>query len=167
MLHSAQDQCWKGSLHLVPSLYPSCAEITTHAIVSAVEERPEEGTKTPHSLDINLITMRLRIAAKSRVMNRFSYSPSRIGRTTSRCTSPRHACDLSLILYDYIFSAKVRASMRDSAMWFYWQTWYRLFMARMLHANLLPRAPRMRVNFWELAPESLYQTSCGFFFTLQ
>jgi len=54
MLHSAQDQGWKGSLHLVPNLYPSCAEITTHAIVSAVEERSEQRTITPYSLDINL-----------------------------------------------------------------------------------------------------------------
>jgi len=29
-VHSAKDQGWEGRLHLVPSLYPSCAEITTH-----------------------------------------------------------------------------------------------------------------------------------------
>jgi len=57
MLHSAQDQGCKGSLHLVPS--PSCAEIATHFIVRVLEERSEEKTKTPYSLEINLITTRL------------------------------------------------------------------------------------------------------------
>jgi len=62
MVHcSAQDQGWEVSLHLVPSLYPSCAEITTHAITSAVEECQEERTKTPYLLDINQITTRLSI----------------------------------------------------------------------------------------------------------
>jgi len=46
MVHSAQDQGWEGSLHLVPSLSTSCAEITAHAITSAVEERQEKRTKT-------------------------------------------------------------------------------------------------------------------------
>jgi len=95
MVHSA----WESSLHLVPGLYPSCAEITAHAINGAVEERREERTKTPYSLDINLITMRLSIAAAAnrRVVNRFPYSMSRTGRTTSRCPSPCHARSLSLI----------------------------------------------------------------------
>jgi len=53
MVHSAHDQGWEGSLHLVPSLFPSCAEITAHVITSAVEERQEERTKTPYSLDTN------------------------------------------------------------------------------------------------------------------
>jgi len=54
-------------------------------------------TKTPYSLDINLITMRLSMAADRHVVNRITYSTSRIGRTTSRCASPRHARDPSSI----------------------------------------------------------------------
>jgi len=42
MVHSAHDEGWKGSLHLVPSLYPLCAVITAHAITSAMEERQSE-----------------------------------------------------------------------------------------------------------------------------
>jgi len=79
------------------NLYPSLAEITAHAITSAVEEGREERTKRPYSLDINLIITRLSIVASRRVLNRFSYSTSRVGRTTSRCESPRHARDLSSI----------------------------------------------------------------------
>ena len=79
------------------NLYPSLAEITAHAITSAVEEGQEERTKRPYSLDINLIITRLSIVASRRVVNRFSYSTTRIGRTTSRCESPRHARDLSWI----------------------------------------------------------------------
>ena len=45
----------------------------------------EERTKTPYSLDINLITTRLSMAINGRVVNRFLYSTSRIGRSTSRC----------------------------------------------------------------------------------
>jgi len=80
IVHSAHDQGWEASLHLVPSLSPSCAEITARAITSAVEERQEERTKTPFSLDSHLITTPLSIAAKRRVVNRFPYSMSRIGR---------------------------------------------------------------------------------------
>jgi len=60
-------------------------------------ERPGERRKTPYSLDINLITTRLNIAANRRVLNRLSYSTLRIGLTTSRCASLRHARDLSSI----------------------------------------------------------------------
>jgi len=84
-----------GSLHPVPSLYASCTEITAHNITNTVEEHHEERTKTHFSLDINLIITRLSIAVNRRVVNRFSHSTSRIGLTTSRCASPRHACDLS------------------------------------------------------------------------
>ena len=49
-----------------------------------------------HSLDI-LITMQLSKAANRRLVNRFPYSTSRIGRTTSRCVSLRHTRDLSSI----------------------------------------------------------------------
>jgi len=52
---------------------------------TAVEEHPGERRKTPSSLDINLITTRLSIAANRRVLNRLSYSTSQIGLTTSRC----------------------------------------------------------------------------------
>ena len=55
----------------------------------------EEKTKTPYSLDINLITTRRRIAANRRLVNKFFYTTSRIGRTTSRCAAPRHARHLS------------------------------------------------------------------------
>jgi len=77
-------------------------QTSTHHVLrlpptSAVEERLEERRKTPYSLDINLITMRLRVATNRRVVSRFSYSTSRIGLTTSRCASPRHARGLSLI----------------------------------------------------------------------
>jgi len=41
MVNSAQEQGWEGSLQLIPSLSPSCAEITTHAITSAVAEQQE------------------------------------------------------------------------------------------------------------------------------
>jgi len=55
MVHSSHH----GSLHLISSLYQSCAtKITGHAITSAVEERQEERTKTPYSLDINLIALK-------------------------------------------------------------------------------------------------------------
>jgi len=47
MVNSAQDQGWEGSLHLISSLSPSCAEITAHAITSTVEERQEEGQQHP------------------------------------------------------------------------------------------------------------------------
>jgi len=93
MVHSAQDQGWEGRLHLIPNLYPSRAEITAHS----VEERHEERTKTPYSLDTNLITTRLSIGAKRRVVSRFPYNTSGRRRTKSRCASPRHARDLSLI----------------------------------------------------------------------
>jgi len=63
MVHSSHDQGWEGSLHLVPSLSQSSAKITANAITRAVEERQEERTKTPYSLDINLITTRLSMAA--------------------------------------------------------------------------------------------------------
>jgi len=53
---SALDQGQEGSLYLFPSLSPSFAEITPHAITSGVVKRQEERTKTPRSLDINLIT---------------------------------------------------------------------------------------------------------------
>jgi len=36
MVHSVQDQGLKGSLHLIPSLSPSCADITARIITSAV-----------------------------------------------------------------------------------------------------------------------------------
>ena len=50
-----------------------------------------------YSMHINLITTWLSTAAKRRVVNRFYYSLSRIGLTTSSCASSRHARDLSLI----------------------------------------------------------------------
>jgi hypothetical protein len=37
------------------------------------------------------------MAADRHVVNTITYSTSRIGRTTSRCASLRHACDPSLI----------------------------------------------------------------------
>jgi len=79
-------------------------QVSTHHVLrspptTAVEERPGERRKTPYfeSLDINLITTRLSIAANRRVGNRLCYSASRIGLTTSRCASPRHGRDLSSI----------------------------------------------------------------------
>jgi len=95
MIHSANDQGWEGSLHLIPSLYPSC--VLRLPPTSAIKERPEERRKTPYSLDINLITTQLSIAANRRVMNRFSHNMSRIGLPTSRCAPTRHARDLSSI----------------------------------------------------------------------
>jgi len=56
MVHSAQDQILEDSLHLVPSLYLSCAETITYFITCAVIERQEKRTKTLYPLDINLIT---------------------------------------------------------------------------------------------------------------
>jgi len=97
MVQYAHFQGWEGSLHFVSSLYPSCDEMITHGITSTVEERHEERTKTNFSLDINLITTRLSIAANRRVVNRFSYSTLRRGLTTSRCASPRYARDFSSI----------------------------------------------------------------------
>ena len=47
IVNSAQDQGWEGSLHLIPSLSPSCPDITAHAITSAVEERQKEGQQHP------------------------------------------------------------------------------------------------------------------------
>jgi len=57
----------------------------------------EEIKKTSYSMNINLITTRLSIAAKRRVLNRFFYSMSQIGRNTPSCASLRHASDLSSI----------------------------------------------------------------------
>jgi len=96
MVHSAHDEGWKGSLHLVPSLYPLCAEITAHAITSAMEERQKARTKTTYSLDINIITTRLSIADYKSVVNSFPYSTSQIGRNTARRASLLHARDLSI-----------------------------------------------------------------------
>jgi len=79
MLHSSRDQGGKGSLHLVPSLYPSCAEITAYAIVSAVEERSEEKTKTPYLLDIRKKKLKLgrNVVCSNRVYARFLPNYSR------------------------------------------------------------------------------------------
>ena len=97
MLHSAQNQAWKCRIHLVPSLSPSFAEITVHAITRTELKCQEERTKTSYLLNINLITTRLNIAANIRVMKRFFYGTSQIGRTTSRCASTRHNRILSSI----------------------------------------------------------------------
>ena len=77
-------------------------QASTHHVLrspptTAAEERPGEKRKTPYSLDINLITTRLSIAAVRRVLSslRLSYSTSRIGLTTSRYASPCHGRDLS------------------------------------------------------------------------
>jgi len=61
-------------------------------LTTAVEERPGERRKTPYSLNINLMTSRLSIAANRRVLNRLSCS---MLLTTSRCALLRHARDLS------------------------------------------------------------------------
>jgi len=58
-VHSPLHEGWEDSLHLVPSLYPSCPEITTHHRIGRAPGREEKDT--PYSLDINLITMRLSI----------------------------------------------------------------------------------------------------------
>jgi len=60
IVHSAQDQGWQGSLYLVPSLYPSYADITADAIFSPVVtvEPLAPGTEDKDTLDINLITTR-------------------------------------------------------------------------------------------------------------
>jgi len=68
-----------------------CAEITGHAFLGVVSEDQKERTKTPHSLDIDVITRPLRTPANHHTLNRFLYSMSRIGRTTSRCTARRRA----------------------------------------------------------------------------
>jgi len=44
IVHSSLDQGWEGSLHLVPSLYQSCAEITTHHRSGRAPEREEKDT---------------------------------------------------------------------------------------------------------------------------
>jgi len=77
-------------------------QASTHHVLkspptTAVEERPGERRITPYSLNINMITTRLSIAANRLVLNRSSYSTSRIWLTTSSCASPRHARDLSSI----------------------------------------------------------------------
>jgi len=77
-----------------------------------VEERHEEKTKTPYSLNMNLITTRLSIGTQlsigvnKRVVNRFPYDTSRVGRTTSRCVFLRHARNLSLVfdVFTYLFN---------------------------------------------------------------
>jgi len=74
------------------------AEITTHHRSGPSEKRPGERRKTPYSLDVNLITTQLSIAANRRLLNWLSYSTSRIGLTTSRCASPCYARDLSSIV---------------------------------------------------------------------
>jgi len=68
---------------------PPCAEITAHAFLGAVAKDQKERTKTVYSLDIDTITMLLRTPANHHALNRFLYSMSRIGRTTSRCTARR------------------------------------------------------------------------------
>ena len=105
MVHSAQDQGWKGSLHLAPSLSPLCAEITAHAFTSAVVERQEQRTKTPWSLDINLITTRLSTATNRYVVNRFPRSLSKCPLNTTWGTAPRrwqvHVLTVTLIEWLY------------------------------------------------------------------
>jgi len=56
-----------------------------------VVERQEHRTKTPYSLDINLITTRLNIAANRYVVNRFPKSMSKCTLNTSWCAAPRRA----------------------------------------------------------------------------
>ena len=79
------------------SFQASTHHVLRPPLTSAVEERPEERRKTPYSLDSNVTTPRLSIAANRRVVNRFFHSTSRMGLTTSSCASPRHARDFSLI----------------------------------------------------------------------
>ena len=52
-------------------------------------ERQEERTKTPYSLDINLITTRLSIAANRCAVNRFPRSLSEYPLNSSWCAAPR------------------------------------------------------------------------------
>jgi len=59
------------------SLSPSCAEITAHAFLGPVAEDQKERTKTPHSLDIDAITIQLRTPANHHALNRFLYIMSR------------------------------------------------------------------------------------------
>jgi len=73
-----------------------CWHHRTHYHQRSVE-RKEERTKTSYSMNINLITKRLSIAANRPLVNRLSYSTSRIWLTTSSCASPRHDRDLSSI----------------------------------------------------------------------
>jgi len=54
-------------------------------------ERQEKRTKTPYSLHIHLITMRLSIWANRRVANWFKCLFSGIGCATSSCTAPCRA----------------------------------------------------------------------------
>jgi len=81
----------------VPSPFTSCVEITVHAITSAVVERKEQRTKTPYSLNINLITTQLSKTANRCAVNRFLNSLLECPLNTSRCASPLRAGDLSLI----------------------------------------------------------------------
>ena len=85
-VHPAQDQGCKEHQRLAASLTPSCADITAHAFLDQ-----KERTKTPHSLDMDAITMLLHIPFNHLALNRFPYSLSRIGRTTSRCAACHHA----------------------------------------------------------------------------
>ena len=91
MVHSSPDQGWEGSLHLVPSLSPSCAEITAHAIISAVVERQKREERHPYFLDIHLITTRLSTATNRHVVNRFATSLFDSAQCTSRCAAPYRA----------------------------------------------------------------------------
>ena len=58
---------------------------------SAEVEYQKERTKTPYSLDIDLITTQLSTAARRHVVNMFSYRPLWINPITPCCASPRRA----------------------------------------------------------------------------
>ena len=88
MVHSAQNQGQEGSPHLVPSPSPSRAEITAHAITSAVESARKRGQRHPHSGSANT-KMRTRI--KQRAGNTISRSLSKCPLNTSWCAAPRRA----------------------------------------------------------------------------
>ena len=138
MLHSAQDQGWKGSLHLVPSLSPLCAEIKAHAITSAVVERQEQRTKTPYSLDINLITTRLNIAANRYVVNRFPKSLSKCPLNTSWCAASRRA-QVHVLTYqlESLTLLVIWSTLSIQKEWI-WRNMQRL-AAPLAHLSLIPK----------------------------
>ena len=62
---------------------------------------PGRRTATPYSLDINLITTRLSIAANRRVVNRFHTRLSDSAQRTSSCAAPCRARDPSFFFWCY------------------------------------------------------------------
>jgi len=73
MVHSAKDESWEGSLHLIPSLSPSCNEITTHAVASA-RGRASGREVEDYWQNMKLTTTRVKVTANICAVNRLPTS---------------------------------------------------------------------------------------------